>query len=81
MSGDAAREFVDSNVLVYAHDATAGAKAVRARALLEELWQSERGCLSMQVIQEFFVTVTRKLPRPLDARRATPPFRATPSRR
>lgn len=70
MSGDAAGEFVDSNVLVYAHDATAGAKAVRARALIEELWQSERGCLSMQVLQEFFVTVTRKLPRPLDARRA-----------
>ena len=65
MSGD--RQFVDTNVLVYAHDLSAGAKHERARALVEELWATREGCLSVQIMQEFFVTVTRKLPRPLGA--------------
>lgn len=65
MSGN--RQFVDTNVLVYAHDVTAGDKHTRARALVEELWDTREGCLSVQVLQEFFVTTTRKIPRPLDA--------------
>jgi len=65
MSGN--RTFVDTNVLVYAHDVTAGDKHGRARALLEELWDTREGCLSVQVLQEFFVTTTRKIPKPLDA--------------
>jgi predicted nucleic acid-binding protein len=65
MTGD--RQFVDTNVLVYAYDVTAGDKRARARALIEELWDTRQGCLSVQVLQEFFVTTTRKIPRPLDA--------------
>ncbi|HUB39311.1 MAG TPA: PIN domain-containing protein [Streptosporangiaceae bacterium] len=65
MSGS--RQFVDTNVLVYAHDLTAGDKHDQARALLEELWDSRGGCLSIQVLQEFFVTTTRKIPKPLTA--------------
>lgn len=65
MSGN--RTFVDTNVLVYAHDVTAGDKHDRARALLEELWDTREGCLSVQVLQEFFVTTTRKIPKPLEA--------------
>lgn len=65
MSGS--RGFVDTNVLVYAYDLTAGDKHERARALLTELWDSGEGCLSVQVLQEFFVNVTRKVPKPLDA--------------
>jgi predicted nucleic acid-binding protein len=65
MSGN--RQFVDTNVLVYAHDVTAGDKHSRARALVEELWDTREGCLSVQVLQEFFVTTTRKIPKPLDA--------------
>ena len=61
------RRFVDTNVLVYAHDVTAGDRHDRARALLEELWDSREGCLSVQVLQEFFVTTTRKIPKPLEA--------------
>ncbi|HEX4214744.1 MAG TPA: PIN domain-containing protein, partial [Candidatus Dormibacteraeota bacterium] len=38
----------------------------RARSILEELWQTAGGCLSVQVLQEFFVNVTRKIPKPLD---------------
>ena len=65
MSGN--RQFVDTNVLVYAHDVTAGDKHSRARALVEELWDTREGCLSVQVLQELFVTTTRKIPKPLDA--------------
>jgi predicted nucleic acid-binding protein len=64
MSGN--RQFVDTNILVYAHDTSAGDKHERARALLEELWLSRNGCLSVQILQEFFVDVTRKIPKPLD---------------
>ena len=65
MSGN--RQFVDTNVLVYAYDVTAGDKHTRARTLVEELWGTREGCVSVQVLQEFFVTATRKIPKPLDA--------------
>jgi predicted nucleic acid-binding protein len=59
--------FVDTNILVYAHDISAGDKHERARTLLEQLWTTREGCLSVQIMQEFFVNVTRKIPKPLDA--------------
>ena len=65
MSGSSARQFIDTNVLVYADDASAGEKHTRAHSLLDELWASGNGCLSIQVLQEFYVTVTRKVTRPL----------------
>jgi predicted nucleic acid-binding protein len=65
MSGN--RQFVDTNILVYAHDVTAGGKHALARSLVEEMWDTREGCLSVQVLQEFFVTTTRKIPKPLDA--------------
>jgi predicted nucleic acid-binding protein len=57
--------FVDSNILVYAYDADAGRKRERAEQLLRQLWDSGAGRLSVQVLQEFYVNVTRKLPTPL----------------
>src|SRR5262245_35519345 len=65
MHADAPREFVDANILVYAFDASAGDKQTRAESLLARLWASQSGCLSVQVLQEFFVVVTAKVPRPL----------------
>lgn len=65
MSGN--RRFVDTNILLYAHDDSAGDKRDQARALVEQLWESREGCLSVQVLQEFFVNVTRKIAKPLDA--------------
>jgi predicted nucleic acid-binding protein len=65
MNADALRDFVDANVLVYAFDSSAGRKQQSAKALLERLWQSNSGCVSVQVLQEFFVTVTKKVARPL----------------
>jgi len=58
-------QFVDTNVLIYAHDVSAGEKHARARKLLGRLWDSAEGCLSIQVLQEFYVNVTRKVSRPL----------------
>lgn len=63
MSG---RAFVDTNVLVYAHDRGAGTKNETARALVGELWRLRRGVLSTQVIQEFYVNVRRKARNPVE---------------
>ncbi len=66
------REFVDTNVLVYAHDLSAGRKREAASDLLERLWDNRLGCVSLQVLQEFYVTVTgrtRRLVSPVEAAR------------
>ncbi len=57
--------FVDSNILIYAHDLDAGVKRERAAAKLRELWSSGTGRLSVQVLQEFYVNATRKLATPI----------------
>jgi len=57
--------FVDTNILVYAHDRAAGDKHHRARALIEKLWNSGGGVLSTQVLQELCVNVRRKSGHPL----------------
>ncbi len=59
------RIFVDTNILIYGHDLDAGVKHETAAALLRQLWEEETGVLSTQVIQEFYVNVTRKIPHPL----------------
>jgi predicted nucleic acid-binding protein len=58
-------DFVDTNILVYAEDRDAGSKHTVARDLVAELWNSKQGVLSVQVLQELFITVTRKMARPL----------------
>jgi predicted nucleic acid-binding protein len=52
--------FVDTNVLLYAHDAAETAKQPIARALLEGLWADRSGVVSTQVLQEFYVVATRR---------------------
>jgi len=59
------KKFVDTNVIVYAYDSSAGRKHQIARELLLELWDSGEGVISTQVLQEFFVTVTHKIANPL----------------
>ena len=56
-----ARSFFDTNVLVYADDKAAPAKQQRALHLLAEHRRARTGVVSLQVLQEYFVTVTRKL--------------------
>jgi predicted nucleic acid-binding protein len=60
--------FVDTNILMYAHDKAAGAKHERARALVEELWRDRTGIVSTQVLQELAVNLRRKAGRPLDGK-------------
>jgi predicted nucleic acid-binding protein len=59
-------EFVDTNVLVYAYDRSAGRKRTRAIALLERLILGRRLALSLKVLQEFHVVAPRELPEPLE---------------
>jgi predicted nucleic acid-binding protein len=60
-----AKIFIDTNVLVYAHDKREGYKQEAAKRILHDLSQQRSAALSMQVLQEFYSTVTRKLVRPL----------------
>ena len=57
--------FVDTNILIYAHDRSAGLKHDLARQLLEHLWISGQGVLSTQVLQEVCINLRRKIARPL----------------
>ena len=59
------RTFVDTNILVYAHDLDSGNKHRIANKIVSELWDSRSGVLSTQVLQEFYVTLTRKISAPL----------------
>lgn len=62
MSGKA---FIDSNVLVYAHDVDAKEKHQTAKAILRNLWTERNGVLSTQVLAEFYANVTKKIARPI----------------
>ncbi|TMG97769.1 MAG: PIN domain-containing protein [Betaproteobacteria bacterium] len=55
------RTFVDSNVLVYARDTRDRAKQARAADWLAMLWRARTGRIGIQVLSEYYVTVTRKL--------------------
>jgi predicted nucleic acid-binding protein len=53
--------FVDTNILIYAHDRDAGPRRQRATQALDNLWAARTGRMSVQVLQEFFAVATRKL--------------------
>lgn len=57
--------FVDTNLLLYAHDVDAGEKQQRAESALRDLWNHRSGVLSPQVLQEFYVNAMRKGIKPL----------------
>jgi predicted nucleic acid-binding protein len=62
MGGERLRgEFVDTNILIYAFDTTAGEKRTVAMELVRRMWLDHQGCISLQVLQEFYVASTRKL--------------------
>lgn len=62
MSG---RCFVDTNILVYAHDRTAGTKHNQARELTQTLWSSGLAVISTQVLQELYSSLRRKSESPI----------------
>ena len=53
--------FFDSNILVYTEDASAPAKQKQANNLLDDHLTADTAVLSLQVLQEYFATITRKL--------------------
>ena len=53
--------FVDTNILLYSRDASEPEKQAIASARLDDLWENRTGRLSVQVLNEYFVNVTRKL--------------------
>lgn len=57
--------FVDTNVLVYAHDLDAGERHAIAVRVVSELWETRGAVISTQVLQEFYVNATRKIALPL----------------
>jgi predicted nucleic acid-binding protein len=61
----AEKYFVDTNILIYAHDRSAGPKHDLARQLIERLWASGEGVLSTQVLQELCINLRRKVARPM----------------
>jgi len=58
--------FVDTHVLVYARDLTEAGKQARAASWVAALWETARGRLSWQVLQEYYVTMTARLDHPRD---------------
>lgn len=59
--------FIDTNILVYANDVSDERKRERARQIIHDVIVEGNGCISTQVLAEFWVTVTRKLAIPLSA--------------
>lgn len=62
--------FIDTNIIIYAYDVTAGKKHSVAAHILHDLWKSGRGVISTQVLQEFFVNVVHKIQKPINKRLA-----------
>jgi predicted nucleic acid-binding protein len=60
-----ANSFVDSNILIYVYDVDAKEKHEIAVAVIKKLWETKTGIISTQVLQEFYVNVTRKIAKPL----------------
>jgi len=57
--------FVDTSILIYAHDQSAGVKHDRARRTIEQLWNTGGGVVSTQILQELCINLRRKLAKPL----------------
>lgn len=64
------KTFIDTNILIYAHDVDQKEKHPIAQKLLIDLVRTQNGVLSPQVLQEFYVNVTRKIAKPLAKRAA-----------
>ena len=64
------RIFVDTSVLVHAHDLDSGLKRAIAEHVLKQLWQDETGVLSTQVLQAFYAALTSGIASPVPRRAA-----------
>lgn len=60
-----AKVFVDTNILLYAYDTQSESKHQLATEALQQLWRTGNGVLSTQVLQEFYVNITKKWKPPM----------------
>jgi predicted nucleic acid-binding protein len=65
MSAESGHQFVDTNIFVYAFDTSTGEKYERAKRLVQNLWNEQSGCISIQVLQELYVSLTHKVRQPV----------------
>jgi predicted nucleic acid-binding protein len=70
MNYTSGRFFVDTNLLVYAYDSSAGKKWELASAVISALWRQRTGIISTQVVQELFVALTQKVSTPIPQKKA-----------
>ncbi|MEW6456590.1 MAG: PIN domain-containing protein [Acidobacteriota bacterium] len=66
MPGD--KVFLDTNIIIYAYDVSAEKKHETAKKIVVDLWDSGLGILSTQVLQEFFVSITKNISKPLNVK-------------
>ena len=64
------KTFVDTNIIIYAYNVTAGNKHKIAGKILADLWNSGLRVISTRVLQEFFVTAVQKIPNPITPKQA-----------
>lgn len=64
------KTFIDTNILIYAHDRDADEKHLIAKKVIEDLWENKKGVLSIQVLEEFYVNVTKKILKPIAKKEA-----------
>lgn len=65
MTGDKSLVFIDTNILVYAHDRKDPIKYEIAKTALDKLWETDTGALSTQVLQEFYSVAVRRFDPPM----------------
>ncbi len=65
------KQFVDTNIFLYAYDLSTPEKKNKSKQLISALWDSGQGVISIQVLQELYVNMTRKLPNPIAPELAT----------
>jgi predicted nucleic acid-binding protein len=70
MTAERALSFVDTSVLVYAFDKSSSPKKLAAERLLNQLMDEDLLRVSTQVLQELFVTLTRKVSQPCSSEEA-----------
>ena len=63
-------QFIDTNIFIYAYDCSSPEKQRKAKELVLNLWENQNGCISVQVLQEFYVNIVYKVPVPLPVKEA-----------
>jgi len=61
----AGKIFLDTNIFIYAHNLDAGVKYEKGSRVIKDIWEKGNGIISTQVLQEFYVHLTKNIADPL----------------